>query len=361
MEPTKSITIKVPSLETVTRKRVYPTSLFAVALLFFFFNFCEMSCQGRRFAAVTGVEMITGAQVEAPQQRSMFSFDNPSPENAQKMPGSLWAGLAFVAAAGGLAVFLLKRSKENLIGTIAGATGAISLLLLNITLNSKIREQGGGMIQLSFLMPYWISLLSLSGAGVLCWMRNNQSDAPIPINLETLKDLIKSVGASNQAQPNNPQAPAMQTYVSQPPTTSYAPPTAPAYVPPVQESVSVQPETPAFVAPVQETAPTQPEAPAYITPVQETAPAQPEAPAYVPPVVETVVASPEIPSAQTQPLVSQPLASSAPSQHQHFNIPQQPYQPNYQAPASASNNWLVWVVAGAVGVVVLVTVLVELL
>lgn len=329
MEPTKSITIEVPTLETVTRKRVYPTSLFAVALLFFFFNFCEMSCQGRRFAAITGVEMITGAQVEAPQQRSMFSFDNPSPENAQKMPGSLWAGLAFAAAAGGLAVFLLKRSKENLIGTIAGAIGTVSLLLLNITLQSKIREQGGGMIQLSFLMPYWISLFSLGGAGVLCWMRNNQSDTPIPMTLETLKDLIKSAGASNPVQPQDSQAPV--------------------YVPPVQESAPVQPENPVFEAPVQETAPVQPEAPVY------TAPVQPEAPAYVPPVVEPVVETPVAPT------YAQPMASSAPTQHQHFNIPQQPYQPNYQVPAASSNNWLVWVVVGAVGLVVLVTVLVELM
>ncbi len=88
-----------------TRRSIIP-GLFGLTMLFFFFTFCEFSCQGNRLAQVTGIELVTGTTIDAPKDMASGPMGGgifgPAPDESERESKALnpnpWAVLAFLRA-----------------------------------------------------------------------------------------------------------------------------------------------------------------------------------------------------------------------------------------------------------------------
>lgn len=331
MEKQDGVSIELPNMETITSRRHYIPGLFGITILFFFFSFCELSCQGQRFAKISGINLVTGTQIEGPQSNSSFGFGAPSQEESQKMPGNIWALIALLAAAGGLTIFLIRHKNENMAGAIAGATGAVALLVLQITLSDSIKLQGRGMITISFLFPYWASLLALAGAGTLCYLRfkNASLESAQPDFQST--PAVASELASTSALTNKEESPP-QSFVT----------------PYISKDASLTRQEPETASPPQQII--EPDLTSPSAPLQK----------------EPETDSPVIHSTATRTYSTPP-----PEQHQFNpmykteNIPPaiqvKAKQDGYYAPKSNSQEWFVWLIIVAVSIVIIATIVIEVL
>jgi|GEM_PF-2224777 len=255
MENPKKITLEVPTIENITGRRSYIPTLFGIALLFFYFNFCELSCQGQRLAAVSGFSLATGTTIEMPKSDSLFGFGEPSKSDEKEMPSNIWAIFALLAALGGLVIYLIKHRQEDRIGAIAGGIGVASLLLLNITLSSSVKQQGNGMLVVNFLFPYWAAFLCFGAAGAISFLRSKQNRALQPVPFHPSPP--NQSASWSEPTPN----PAVQNFNIPPPVQEIVPPVLP--TPPVPEAIA----SPA--PPVLHNPPANPSVQHYATPVHE--------------------------------------------------------------------------------------------
>src|SRR5688500_9494393 len=83
----------------------------------------------------------------------------------------MWAIFALIAGVVGAAAFYKKDRREELIGTAAGAIGFISLLILQFTMKSNMKNESGGQVEVSFQFAYWLSLLAFGVAGFISYLR----------------------------------------------------------------------------------------------------------------------------------------------------------------------------------------------
>jgi Bacterial SH3 domain len=232
--------------------RNYIPGLFGIAALLFIFNFCELGCQGQRFATVTGIELVTGTEIEEPKQQNPFGFNDPSEEKSRKMAGNMWAVIALAAAVAGLIIFLIRHKQEDIVGAIAGVAGAVSLLLLKGELTASITAEGRGMITVEFLFPFWGSFLALASAGTMSFLRSKQSrqqqENPQPGQTVPTPPLFSPPEAAPiyQAQPleNYSIPPPIQQTIPPPPVQATPEPVAPLVVqnfsiPPIEQHQNI--------------------------------------------------------------------------------------------------------------------------
>ncbi|MGD0590120.1 MAG: hypothetical protein ABSA44_04900 [Bacteroidota bacterium] len=161
----KTINIQIPPLNNITSRRSLIPASFAIAIICFFFTFCNLNCGGQIIGSVTGINLVTGTELGG---RDMFSGRETK---GQEIPANIWAIFAFVAAISGLIAFLMKEKREARIGTGAGAIGVGSLIILQFVIKSAIDEKAKGAINVDFQFPYWGALIALAVAGIISYLR----------------------------------------------------------------------------------------------------------------------------------------------------------------------------------------------
>lgn len=161
----QTINIKVPSADNIASRRSLIPVLFAVVIIFFFFNFFTVSCGGQKVGSVTGINLVTGTELKS---RDMFSGNETKGE---KIPSSAWAIIAFGAAIIGLGAFLIKEKREALIGAGAGAIGFGSLIILQFAIKNSIEKKAQGTIQTDFQFAYWGALIAMGIAAFISYLR----------------------------------------------------------------------------------------------------------------------------------------------------------------------------------------------
>jgi len=101
----------------------------------------------------------------------------------EKLAPEPLAVVALLCAVAGLALSLGPR---DVAAGVAGGAGAVALFLLKASVDSKSLEKGGGMIQVSFGVGFWLALLALVACAALSYyirqLRGTRSggDAPPP-------------------------------------------------------------------------------------------------------------------------------------------------------------------------------------
>ncbi len=84
-------------------------------------------------------------------------------------------------------LFLIGNRLENLVGMIAGAAGAVSLLILKMTVQSAVQKETNGFIQVDFTFGYWMAVLALLAAGVLCFLRWQELNKPPTLGADRVR------------------------------------------------------------------------------------------------------------------------------------------------------------------------------
>lgn len=175
-------------LNNVAKRRLIIPIAFALIIIFFFFSFVDFKCNNVEVTSLSGINLVTGTHIKTASDNLLNDnslYDNRSNlQPTQKVGPNFWAIIAFLTAIGGLAAFYKRIKKESLAGTLAGAIGFVSLLLLHAAIKNKVSEQAGGIvpIEINFLFAYWASLLLFLSAGALSYLRLKQekSEEAIP-------------------------------------------------------------------------------------------------------------------------------------------------------------------------------------
>jgi len=163
--------------------------LFLLAGLCFLLPFVSLSCASEEFAEGMNTEQVdqtrSGVQlVLGGSEREGFFPENaiarplPDEEPEFTIPAEPFAAVALVAALAGLSLVFVRVTRTRLLGaSIAGATGAASLLLL--ALSPTLRALGLSTVTL--LYGFWITLGIFglaTGAHVLQLRSGGMSERP---------------------------------------------------------------------------------------------------------------------------------------------------------------------------------------
>lgn len=138
-------------------KKISPV-IFGLAFFLFFMPFVNVSCEGKKVASLTGIQLITGTTVKEP---GMFGE-----KQTRKLKGEPLAALAFLSIIAGLGLSFLKNTKGVLLPAISGGVSALLLLLLKAKLDYNALNEGEGVLELDYLFSFWTTfLLSIFACG----------------------------------------------------------------------------------------------------------------------------------------------------------------------------------------------------
>jgi hypothetical protein len=161
----RTITIQVPTAGSFATRRPLIPLLFAVTILFFFFNFFTISCGGEKIGSITGINLVTGSEFKSPD------ILTGKEKKGQEVPVNGWAVVALAAAVVGLGTYLIKNKREALLGAGAGAVGFGALLILQFAIRNSIEGGSEKGIQVDFQFAYWGALIAMALAGILSYLR----------------------------------------------------------------------------------------------------------------------------------------------------------------------------------------------
>jgi hypothetical protein len=136
VEPDAGQGIAVMSAQRKSRPAVLT---FGAVLFTFLFTFANVSCNGQRFASLSGAQLAFGTELPRSDM-----WGNKRQEKVRAEP---LAGVGLIAAVIGLFLALIGQARR-LAAIVAGA-GAISLMMLISKLSRAATLQSGGMIDIS--------------------------------------------------------------------------------------------------------------------------------------------------------------------------------------------------------------------
>jgi hypothetical protein len=141
--------------------------MFAVIGLCFFLPFISISCSGQRLATLSGVQLVTGADitVDADEltQELGDAFGAPADEDAppetQENDPSVWAIIALAAAVLGVVVGFVTKGRTRAIASLTAAVlGLGGLIGLRFDLEGDLSE-AEGLVTVDYRIGYWIAAL----------------------------------------------------------------------------------------------------------------------------------------------------------------------------------------------------------
>lgn len=172
----KSITLQLPTVDEIASKRSFVPISLILGIGLFFFSFVDLKCtNGQKAASFTGIQLITGAELKAPDVGLPNNFYSGSVEytdqQSQKVSSNIWAILALLSALVGLIFFIKNDPKENWIGFITCVVGTSSLELLrfNLLITAKSLEQY--QMYIVFKPAYWLAIIAFIVAGTISFFR----------------------------------------------------------------------------------------------------------------------------------------------------------------------------------------------
>lgn len=158
-------TLKVPATvyQTATAvsvtksSRALPLS-FGAILVCFLFSFVNVTCRGERVASLTGLQLAKGTEIT---QTDFFGS-----KKTKKVDAEPFATMALIAGVAGLLLSLGGRA-PRVLTTIAGAAGALSLLLLKSKIDGDAAKQGQGLMQVEYGPAFTLALILFAAAALL--------------------------------------------------------------------------------------------------------------------------------------------------------------------------------------------------
>ena len=161
----QTINTQVNSIDNfITNRRTIIPISFALAIIFFFFTFCDFKCGGQTIGSATGINLVTGTELK---DKDLITGRETK---GQEIPANIWAIFAFGASIIGLGAFMIKEKREDRIGVGSGAIGAGSLIILKFVIESASNKKGA-QIDVDFQFAYWGALCALAVAGVISYLR----------------------------------------------------------------------------------------------------------------------------------------------------------------------------------------------
>jgi len=164
---------------------------FVIIIFCFFLPFVNITCGGQSVMSLTGIQLITGAEVKPQGMFDQKNFpEDPAGQNKDKLnvdeniDSQPMALLAIIMAAAALGLSFVRKKIMALISMIASILGAAFLLLLKAKLDSDTPAEAQMVIQVEYQFAYWLALLLFAVGAVLQWFnfRESEDDAVVTIS-----------------------------------------------------------------------------------------------------------------------------------------------------------------------------------
>lgn len=140
--------------------------IFLLAIIFFLMPWVSVSCMGEDIIQISGLDMVTGSY-DVPNEAEF------SDVNAETEPLAMWA---LIAAAVGLIVSLFAWKIGFVLRVLSGLAGIGLMIALKIKigndLGSQISGEMEGVIQVNYLIGYWLTLVAFAAAAVVSTIKN---------------------------------------------------------------------------------------------------------------------------------------------------------------------------------------------
>lgn len=155
-------------------KKLSP-ALFVLIIICFFMPFVNLSCSGQTIMSLTGVQLITGADIK---DQNMFGETNSTQTQDDKVDAQPLALFALITALVGLGISFIRKKSLAIINVIVSALGAIFLLLLKFNLDGDAELSGQNVITLDYQAGYWLAFLLFLAGAVLFWLIFSEKTKP---------------------------------------------------------------------------------------------------------------------------------------------------------------------------------------
>jgi hypothetical protein len=142
----------------MARTRKLSPLLFAGALLCFAFSFFSVSCGNQEVTRFSGVELLPGTTLHHPKF---------GPAQNRSIAPQPVAWMVAVCAVSGLALTWVRIRRGTMGGAVAGAVGALALVLLKNQLYAEAARQSDGRLRLRFQPGFWLTAAFLVAGAVL--------------------------------------------------------------------------------------------------------------------------------------------------------------------------------------------------
>lgn len=131
---------------------------FVLAGILFVMPWVKVSCAGVPVAELSGVDLAAGTEVGDPI----------SGQQRRAVPADWRAGAAALVVLAALPAALLPTRPRNALLALLGVAGAALLLLLLVAVKAEARRAAAGPLSVDMQWPFWVSLVALLGAALLC-------------------------------------------------------------------------------------------------------------------------------------------------------------------------------------------------
>lgn len=152
----------------MSRKKL-SLAAYALALACFLMPFLEVSCQGRRLASFTGLQLAVGVSLNEPQ---MFG-----PARKREVSPDLLIVTVLGLTVLGLA-FGLRGGSLTGPGGAAGLISSVLLLVFKAKTDNAVASQAEELLQTHYGFGYWAALLLSAAGGALALATRRAETAP---------------------------------------------------------------------------------------------------------------------------------------------------------------------------------------
>ena len=134
-------------------------AFFAIILVSFLLPWVSFSCDGHRFATITGLDLVTGTTFEKPAKEGE--------DRVETIPSDALAITVLFLTLCGLGLTLLPKRISLLYPAAVSVVAIIVLLMLRVNIDNDAAEQTHGLLQPEFEFGFWLAFLALIASSIL--------------------------------------------------------------------------------------------------------------------------------------------------------------------------------------------------
>lgn len=134
-------------------------AVFGIALICFFLPWLDVSCSGQKVITFSGIQLATGKTIDGP---TMFGQ-----KQQKRIGGEPLAIIPLLATLAAIGLGFAKHRQGAIGPAVAGAIGALFLLLLKAKIDDTVFRESGGVLKVEYTGAFYLTLiLYLAGIAI---------------------------------------------------------------------------------------------------------------------------------------------------------------------------------------------------
>jgi hypothetical protein len=152
------------SVEENQMSRKIALGIFLLAIIFFLMPWVNISCAGNEIFSASGFDMVRG------------SYNVPTEVAGETPMENEPIAIAALAVAGvGFIIAFFRGGFGRFLRVLAGIAGVALMVWLKFRFDDQIHGQGQGILQLNYMVGYWLTLGAFAVAAVVSLFKSEST------------------------------------------------------------------------------------------------------------------------------------------------------------------------------------------